>query len=53
MMFSINWVFFHNSPRCLDNFADYGRQFHEDDRDTRPSLKTKKSFLVHPIKWLP
>ena len=25
----------HHPPCCLGNFADYGRQFHDGDRDTR------------------
>ena len=34
---SINRVFLHklhHPPCCLGNFADWGRQFYEDDRDT-------------------
>ena len=47
LVFSINRVFCHNShhpPRCLDNCADYGRQFHEDDRDTRSQSQNEEGL---------
>ena len=47
LVFSINRVFFHKShhpPRCLDNCADYGRQSHEDDRDTRSQSQNEEGL---------
>ena len=45
-MLSINRVFLHilhHPPCCLCNFTDWGRQFHEDERDIW-------SLLVYPFK---
>ena len=43
-------VFFHKlhyPPCCLGNFADYGRQFHEGDRDTRSQSQSEEGpFLL-------
>ena len=47
LVFSINRVFFHKSHhplRCLDNCADYGRQSHEDDRDTRSQSQNEEGL---------
>ena len=37
----------HHPPCCLGNFADYGRQVHEGDRDTRSQSQNEEgpSFL--------
>ena len=58
LMFSVIRVFFHKSlhlPRCLDNFAEYDRQFHEDDRDTLSQSQNEEVLtrLFLGFKWLP
>ena len=32
----------HHPPCCLGNFADYGRQVHEGDRDTRSQSQNEE-----------
>ena len=55
-VYRLDGVFFHklhHPPCCLGSFTDYGRQFHEDDRDTRSQSKNEEGLLVHLFKWLP
>ena len=50
---SINRVFLHklHHPPCyLGDFADYGRQSHEDDRDTWSQSQNEEGPLVYPFK---
>ena len=43
-VYNLNQVFFHklHHPCCLGNFADYGRQFYEDDRNTRSQSQNEE-----------
>ena len=43
----------HHPPCCLGNFADYGRQVSEGDRDTRSQSQNEEGFLFYPFKGLP
>ena len=47
-VFSINRVFLYqlrHPPSCLGNFVDYGRQFHEDDRDTQSQSQNEEGLF--------
>ena len=55
-VYRLDRVFFHklnHPPCCLGNFADYGRQVHEGDRDTRSQSQNEEGFLFYPFKGLP
>ena len=49
-VYRLDRVFFHelhHPPCCLSNFSDYGRQFHEGDRDTRSQSQNEEGpFLL-------
>ena len=50
---SINRVFLHKlqHPPCyLGDFSDYGRQSHEDDRDTWSQSQNEEGPLVYHFK---
>ena len=49
----INRVFLyklHHPPRYSGNFADYSRQFHDDDRDTWSQSQNEEGPLVYPFE---
>ena len=50
---SINRVSLHklqHPPRYSGNFADYGRQFDDDDRDTWSQSQNEEGPLVYPFE---